>query len=669
MIKPADWTSESFEQRMLDLFAPGGLLSRAKNYEHRGPQQEMAGAVASAIENGQHLIVEAGTGVGKSMAYLIPAIYSAVEQGRKAIICTHTINLQEQLFHKDIPILKRLLPFSFEAALLKGRQNYLCPRRLDRALRASNDLFVSSERKELERIREWAQQTKDGTLSDFEQAPDMRVWSQVCSEPHICTSRTCGNDPGCYYHAARKRILDSQVLVMNHTLFFTHLGGMDEESEAEDGYLFPNDFVIFDEAHNLDMVAARHVGLNFSTSSMRYMLYNLYNPRTRKGLLQRHRRAEAERKVISLLDELEQFGGRVEKACRLDEANERRVRQPDLVEDSLSLPIMALRQELLELTDDLDNGEDQSEIREYSRRLSEMRSELTGFLSQKEEGHVYWVERQGRQGLQLQGAPVDLAAVLRQLIFRPEHTTVMASATLSADRGLGYFQNRVGGEQAVALQLESPFDYERQMRVYIPRSMPEPKEREKYEATMEYWIRHFVQQTHGKAFVLFTSYATMQRLAAKLEPWFRHMEIELLVQGSGRSRHMLLSEFKRDTDSVLFGTDSFWQGVDVPGEALSNVIITRLPFSVPDHPLVEARIELIEERGGDAFREFSLPEAILKFRQGVGRLIRTQSDEGQIAILDTRVISKGYGRSFLAMLPPCPVTVLNESGEPDYRLS
>jgi ATP-dependent DNA helicase DinG len=289
-----------------------------------------------------------------------------------------------------------------------------------------------------------------------------------------------------------------------------------------------------------------------------------------------------------------------------------------------------------------------------------MRVGVGEFVAQSRPDHVYWVERQDKREtrLTLTAAPIEVASQLRKLIFRPQNTSIMTSATLAVGDGLRYFVNRIGGEDATSLQVDSPFDYQRQMRVFIPRKMPEPAARDAYESALEHWIRHFISMTQGKAFVLFTSYQTMQRLADTLAAFFRNEKITCLVQGGAMPRHRLLQRFKEDRDSVLFGTDSFWQGVDVPGEALSNVILTRLPFSVPDHPLTQAKCERIIEQGGDAFREFSLPEALLKFRQGVGRLIRTQNDKGIVVILDNRILTKPYGKAFLAVLPKCPVEVV-----------
>jgi len=661
MIRPLDPYDTGLVERVRSMFIPGGLLSKARNYEYRQEQEDMATAVADALQRNRHLIIEAGTGVGKSLGYLLPSLMFAHENGRKALVSTYTINLQEQLFNKDIPVLEKLLPFEFKSVLLKGRQNYICPRRLMRARQGAGDLFVTSEVAELDRLAEWLRRTRDGTLSDLDPQPDANVWSHVCSEPHACTSRTCGNDPLCFYQQARKRILDANLVIMNHNLLFTYMGGIDEESATEQGYLFPNDFLIIDEAHNIENIASRHIGLSFSSGSLRYLLNRLYQPRTRKGLLPLLKSAEGEKMVVNLLDQAELFFAQLEHRIDFGRAGEVRVTRPDVIEDSLSLPMMQLRSLLLDLAADQENEENQQELRDAGRRLADQRNQLKGFLAQEKEDYVYWVERSGRERSQfvLQAAPVDLASYLRMLLFREDHSSILASATLSVAKGLEYYQKRIGGEESETLQVDSPFDYQSQMKVYIPRRMPDPKDPE-YESGLQHWIRHFVSQTEGKAFVLFTSYSTLQRAANSMRSWFEEKGWTLLAQGSGTPRHQLLARFKEDLHSVLFGTDSFWQGVDVPGESLSNVIITRLPFAVPDHPLIQAKLESIEARGGDPFKEYSLPEAILKFRQGVGRLIRTKTDSGQVAILDPRVLSKAYGRAFLAKLPECPVFIVED---------
>lgn len=636
--------------------ALGGAEARDFRYEARPQQIEMVRAVAEALERGHPLIVEAGTGVGKSLAYLVPVILQAKRLNRRAMVSTHTISLQEQLVGKDLPLLQDRLGVPFRAVLVKGRSNYLCRRRLARARRHQRELFPDGVTEDLERIRAWADHTEDGSVQEMRRPPAPEAWSAVCAEHGNCMGGKCPDRGRCFFQRARARMQDADLLVANHHVLFSDLALRRQGAN----FLPDASIVVMDEAHTVEDTASDHLGIRLSPYAFEHFLRRLFIPDTGKGLLGYLRAGPAAQTVTRLWEAVADLFHAVPRAAGLS-ANESQKVVPSPMDVATEVPelLRELSGRLGTLIEELaEQDEDsRSELRGLRGQAQALRAMLEAFLGQLEPDHVYWVEREGRRRQAvLHSAPIEVAPLLSDLLFVEDRCVVLTSATLAVGGRLDYCRDRLGaGEACTLCCLGSPFDHARQMRLHVASNAPDPKDKAAYAEAVAKGVLRWALKTRGQAFALFTSDELLRRTAEAVRRPLEEAGLTLLAQGGGLARRAMLETFRKNEGYVLFGLDSFWMGVDVRGEALSNVILTRLPFAVPDHPVVAARLKRIRERGGDPFRDYSLPEAVLKFRQGFGRLLRSQTDEGIVVVLDSRILTKWYGRVFLRSLPECPV--------------
>ena len=680
-----------------DVLGPGQLIAnRLPNYEHRPEQLAMADAVAKAITNESHLIAEAGTGIGKSFAYLIPAILAATEREqvladqdsvresknvdqndrsnvqnaddavppKRIVISTHTIALQEQLVGKDIPFLNSIIPREFSAVLVKGRGNYISLRRLNNTLKRANTLFSEDrEHEQLKEIRRWVKHSADGSRADLPFFPSASLWDEIQSDSSNCMGRSCELNKHCFYYQARRRTQHAQILVVNHALFFSDLALRQVGASVLPDY----HAVVFDEAHTMEAIASDHLGISIASGQVDYILNKLYNVRKNKGLLVAHEEHEITRTVVETVSYADDFFSEIYMWVDANRKNESRnqsvrVKKIIAIENRLGPALEKLANQMLLASHRRRNESDQKDFVSAHDRLMFLAENIQTWLNQMVDDSVYWIEsswgRNGRMRIQLYSAPIDVAPLLRKLLFDKVKSVIMTSATLSVggEREFEFLRSRIGLTQSPSLRLGGRFDYQKQAKVVIPSDMPDPtKERQAFEKRLVPAIKHYVLKTDGHAFVLFTSYELLRRVESEMRPWLIEQQLALYSQADGTPRTQLLEQFKKNSRGVLLGTDSFWQGVDVPGAALQNVIITKLPFSVPDHPLLEARLDAIRESGGNPFIDYQVPEAIIKLRQGFGRLIRTAEDRGIVVILDPRVRTKFYGKRFLQALPDCPI--------------
>ncbi|NOK36050.1 ATP-dependent DNA helicase [Corallococcus exercitus] len=624
------------------LLGPGGALEEAlPAYEHRPEQLQMARAVERAFAEGSYLLAEAGTGTGKTLAYLVPALLS----GRKVVVSTATKTLQDQVFFKDLPLLSEKLGLRFEAAYLKGRGNYLCLHRYESF--EKDPQFVSKEEaKQWPLLKKWVTQTETGDRAELDLPESFAAWSRLSTTSETCLGSRCSLYETCFVTRMRKRAEVADLLVVNHHLFFADLA-LRSSGKRTEGVLPFYDAVIFDEAHALEDAASSHFGCSVSN----YRLEELSRDAVAALPAKDERHATLSALAQRVRSHADALFLQAPRALGLSSQESTVALRPETM-GKLSGALEQVREGLAALAS-FAGSEREPELAAIHRRAEEMAEQLTFLEKSESADHVYWAEARGK-GLFLRANPIDVAKELRDRLYGALDTVVFTSATLAADSRFDFFAKRMGmyddeGQPVTrvrTLAVPSPFDFPRQSALYLPTHLPDPSAPGFIEAAAEEIIQ-LCEVTGGRAFVLFTSLRNMVRA---YELTATRLPYQALLQGE-RPKQQLLDAF-RQTPSVLFAAHSFWEGVDVPGDALSLVIIDRLPFASPGDPLVAARIRQIQARGEEPFDQYQLPQAALALRQGFGRLIRTQADRGIVAMLDRRIVTKSYGRVFLSSLPP-----------------
>ena len=701
-------------EEIAGLLGTGGVIAeKLPDYEDRPEQLHMAFAVADAFNKGQLAVIEAGTGTGKSLAYLVPALLWSRANQERIVISTRTINLQEQLIRKDLPFLQRATGIEFYAVLVKGRSNYFCLRRGETAGRELG-LFDQEQVEELQQIIQWAEKTSDGSKEDLSFIPSYQAWEEVCCEADQCARVRCRYYSRCFFHQARRRAAKADILVVNHALLLSDLALRQQtDNYSATAVLPPFERAILDEAHHLEDVATSYFSSQLTRFTFARVLNRLRHPRKlNQGLLPRlldqlsqelpdsldklYRNLHGEiesllnkrqqlfdlalEELHSIAEELPEFLGKQvsakfelkhrilpefmqtpiwQKLCK-------RVERLRVGSSDLAQGISSLLRVAEDLPDHIAEKVHSSlvDLNGISGRLEGIAADLGSFQAVAKNSCV-WVEiREGRIGRKkglitsLFQAPLEVAESLNQALYQRLRSLIMTSATLTVAGAFGYFHSRVGldrvePDRLIELALDSPFDYQQQALVAVPTDLPEPGKPGFSEAVRDA-VEKALLCSQGRSFVLFTSYALLRQVHDELAPVLEAQNLRCLRQGE-ENRHRLLKRFAEDESSILFGTDSFWEGVDVPGRSLEQVVIARLPFRVPTEPVLEARAQAIELRGGDPFMEYTVPQAVIRFKQGFGRLIRHRNDRGVVLILDTRVVKRGYGRMFLRSLPPARV--------------